>query len=229
MNKGNMKLNNVRSFSSASFDLLTRVSQIALAFSGLERLEEGQKGIENFFGATSTKSKPSTASASTKRSHSPSPVRPSNAAQPSPKKPRLPTLYAGKRKTALDSFLAKRPDSATNEGPVKGSGSRSPIIIDSSGYIEILDDPRETSNGTANAAADGSWICPKCQTVLSAATTSELKEKKQEHEDYHFALELQNGPSPVRQPRPKVGEKFKKKEAKGIQRFFEPEGGGKSK
>jgi len=68
------------------------------------------------------------------------------------------------------------------------------------------------------------WSCPKCNfRTEKGLSQSELKGEKQEHEDFHFAQDLQNGVSPIR---PKavsgIGTAKKKKERKpeGIKAFF---------
>lgn len=60
------------------------------------------------------------------------------------------------------------------------------------------------------------WKCPKCSEVLAVASEGELEVMKQEHEDYHFALDLQRTVEGS-------GEKKRKKERdKGIRSFFKP-------
>jgi DNA polymerase eta len=118
---------------------------MALSFTGLERMEEGQRGIEGFFSAGPSKTKTdsntntdadadtipsippfteqsSVTPAPAKRSHpsSPKPERPEHKSEPSAKKTRLPTLHTGKRKTGLESFLVKRVESSS--GSTTGSG-----------------------------------------------------------------------------------------------------------
>ena len=68
------------------------------------------------------------------------------------------------------------------------------------------------------------WSCPKCNFRTEKGLSElELKGEKQEHEDFHFAQDLQNGVSPIR---PKavsgIGTAKKKKEKKpeGIKAFF---------
>ncbi|ORX38540.1 hypothetical protein BD324DRAFT_621278 [Kockovaella imperatae] len=195
MNKGNMKLNN-----------------IALAFSGLERLEDGQKGIENFFNPNNNaKAATATATGATvKRSTSPTSRGVHVPTEPSPKKPRLPTLHTGKRKTALDSFLARPTD--PDASPSINSGFKHDNARKPEDIIEIVDDSIDLP--------DNGWKCPRCKTVIKGEDSGNLKEQIQEHEDYHFALELQNGPSPARLPKPsKTGSKSR---PEGIKRFFEP-------
>nr|XP_018261447.1 DNA polymerase eta subunit [Kwoniella dejecticola CBS 10117]OBR83605.1 DNA polymerase eta subunit [Kwoniella dejecticola CBS 10117] len=132
MKNGNMKLNN-----------------IALSFTGLERLEGGQQGIENFFAQPKSSAalspdisevptRPSLPSASSSTSSVPTisnlakrPMSPdrtpsssslATSAGPSPKKPRLPTLHMGKKKMGLDAFLSKKAESS-EVGAKRGQSS----------------------------------------------------------------------------------------------------------
>ncbi|ORY35599.1 hypothetical protein BCR39DRAFT_510982 [Naematelia encephala] len=171
MNKGNMKLNN-----------------IALAFTGLEKLEEGQQGIEGFFA-----SKVSLDAINIKRSRSNSPAG-------SPKKPRLPTLHTGKRKTPLEAFLAKGESSASSS-TVQANPVPNGWTCPKCGALITPSDPVEARSGS-------------------------LAAEKQEHEDWHFAMSLQGGGtggsgSGEQGARPKA--KVKKK-PQGIKAFFTPKG-----
>ena len=192
-----------------------RLNNMALSFTGLERLEEGQQGIEGFFAnqpALRTAGDPVVDQP--KRSRSSSPSATPNVTLPSPKKPRLATLHAGKRKTALDTFLAQDGSvplaaAAQNETPPEAD----------------LSSPIEDSSSQ--------WTCPKCRTVFvpdevedEAERARSLEAQKQEHGDYHFALDLQNGggPSPAvdrvngnnkGRPAPKA-----KRKPEGIKAFF---------
>lgn len=221
--------------------------QMSLSFTGLERLEGGQQGIEGFFGgASASAAKPTPVVNSPKRRRSPSPVKPymmtgadskvsspaaAVAAGPSPKKPRLPTLHAGPaRKTVLESFLsgpAKRGESSTTTTPVP---ALAPVHDDKPvEVVDISDEEDSTSTGT-------DWQCPKCgfkppQLPLGGGGDDDdigkMAEARQEHEDFHFAQDLQQaGSSPVRSKsavavvKPKA--KVKKKKEEGIKAFFAP-------
>lgn len=250
------------------------ICQISLSFTGLDKLEEGQKGIEGFFaaGASTSTSRPGSSepktepqppvgAVGTKRSRAltpPPPLARKPEVEPSPKKARLPTLHTGKRKTALDTFLvAKSGDSARSaspaSSPLPGSSSApgsTPLVTPQSEAIEILDDEdddimldegrvgepskgRGAPDGVDEEGPSGSWTCPKCGNGLAPAPDTNpearetvLREMKQEHEDWHFALSLQDGPSPVR-PKKLAGEATKggvkvKKKPQGIQSFFAP-------
>jgi DNA polymerase eta len=192
----------------------------------LERLEEGQRGIEGFFAAGSTK--PEVVSPDGKRSRSHSPAVGATEINPSPKKPRLPTLHTGKRKTALESFLARKGEPSTP----------TPVPNIPLAPIDVLDDDVEVDSKTAITESDGlvdvgteNRVCPKCGKLLTpfddadgASRASSVKEQRQEHEDYHFALDLQDGDrggGGGDQPKPnaKVKKKVPKK-AEGIKAFF---------
>ncbi|WVR07577.1 hypothetical protein IAU60_004619 [Kwoniella sp. DSM 27419] len=335
MKSGNMKLNN-----------------IALSFTGLERLEEGQRGIENFFtqpkvpplaaaanlgapvdkrpempkGESSSSVVPSTAHrssdmetvtlasiAGTKRPHSPTrtpstdslPVPSSSSTPsyststgPSPKKPRLPTLHMGKRKTGLEAFLTKKEDLRGRESatptptpiptptpvPVQATEltkGRSLFDVDAPSaagvktvevveVVDIADDdegaegpfidgPSTAGPSTRPARNEGdadSWTCPECGEVLTLPSTMALGEGtdgdergqamrgiKQEHQDWHFAMSLQEGAGVGKAGAGSragggigggsgvgsgagagagAGAKRKKKEKQGIKAFFAP-------
>jgi hypothetical protein len=98
------------------------------------------------------------------------------------------------------------------------------------------DDEAETQ-----AQATGSrWMCPQCNALFAVPDASgrSLSEQKQEHEDYHFALSLQDDESngtgrlgrpgsksmPVLKGQSKVKKKERNKE--GIKAFFAPKQGG---
>ncbi|WVQ74905.1 hypothetical protein IAR50_004513 [Cryptococcus sp. DSM 104548] len=199
MNKGNMKLNN-----------------IALSFTGLEKLEEGQQGIEGFFATakpaqrsikadpdySSTMSRPSDGESSTKRAHSP--TLPANHV---PKKPRLDTLNDTEPKTSLQAFLAKTEASSSNSRPsisrTSSLSNRDPEGRSPAGAPEVfvVDDSDDEAETEAQPDAKTSWKCGKCKQVLSlpeelAMLEDErpdlLRAMKQEHEDWHLAKSLQD-------------------------------------
>jgi DNA polymerase eta len=211
---------------------------MSLSFTGLEKLEGGQQGIEGFFGnklamgGSPIKSEPPV-----KRQRSSSPSAPVRIAKPSSdsaiseisprKKPRLPTLHSGSQrtKTGLDSFLSA--SASTKNGESSSSTRRSPLIIhadEDDGEIINLDD----TEAEEEIERVDQWSCPKCEyktgTGLNEAS---LKGEKQEHEDFHFAQDLQNGVSPVRSKSVSgigtgtgSGTHKKKKKVEGIKAFF---------
>jgi DNA polymerase eta len=230
---------------------------MALSFTGLERLEEGQQGIEGFFPAgvskptahpdTVVKGSINESAEGAKRSRPLSPKLESKA-EPSSKKTRLPTLHTGKRKTGLESFLIKNGESSS------AAKERLPppktIEIEGDDADEVGDHTRPTlkteqssKDGVDQAAADSEsggigrrWMCSQCNTIFAEpdAFGRTLAEQKQEHEDYHFALSLQDDGSndsrpfgstrykemPMLKGRPKVKSKGRKPE--GIKAFFAP-------
>lgn len=154
---------------------------------------------------------------------------------PSPKKPRLPTLHTGKRKTALETFLAKNPESSKGR-----ETSPSPVVV-----VEVEDDDIARSGTSAQFEQGGEeghlgqWTCPRCQMAFVAPDhlledgerTTYIVAQKQEHEDYHFARDLQDGVAPSAAPdRPTVTARGgsatfptkKKKKPEGIKAFFMP-------
>jgi DNA polymerase eta len=193
---------------------------MSLSFTGLEKLEGGQQGIEGFFGnkPTISGSPIKTEQAKRQRSSSPSIIpKTESTVEASPrKKPRLPTLQSGplRNKTGLDTFLSKSGESSTSR--------HSPVIIDDTDEGDIIN--LESNHTESNEEAkSGQWSCPKCEfRTAQGLDEQDVKGEKQEHEDFHFAQDLQNGVSPIR-PKPKVtpgiGTK-KKKKVEGIKAFF---------
>jgi DNA polymerase eta len=230
---------------------------MSLSFTGLERLEGGQQGIEGFFGSNNGgTAKPATSVNSPKRHRSPSPMikpkikpgavdtktdnptieaMPTVSAGPSPKKPRLPTLHTGPaRKTVLDSFLsgsAKRGESSTSTSKLAGP-SISKFVPEESGQasievVDFVDDEDQDQDQGQVDNANRAWICPKCgfEPSVEDGGLEKLAEVRQEHEDFHFAQDLQQaGSSPIRAKttvaKPKA--KVKKKKEEGIKAFFTP-------
>jgi DNA polymerase eta len=188
---------------------------MSLSFTGLEKLEGGQQGIEGFFGNKPTGGSPiKTEQLKRQRSSSPSIVpKTESRIEISPrKKPRLPTLQSGplRNKTGLDTFLSKNGESSTSR--------HSPVIIDDTDGDDIINLNHPEPNEDTNS---GQWACPKCEfKTAQGLDEQDVKGEKQEHEDFHFAQDLQNGVSPIR---PKatsgIGTK-KKKKVEGIKAFF---------
>ncbi|KAK8854812.1 hypothetical protein IAR55_003551 [Kwoniella newhampshirensis] len=261
MKNGNMKLNN-----------------IALSFTGLERLEEGQRGIEGFFTnskppqsssamtdrpnlpSTSSSSSSSTTTLPTLNSTIKRPLSPAHRSSsissagpgPSPKKPRLPTLHTGKRKTVLESFLAKKNGESSSASARSESPSISTPIIDMGDDNDDLSPTPESRPRLSTRTSkpekqkpeveveeeQGSWRCPVCQAVLVAPAESGeerakvLADLKQEHEDWHFALSLQDQDGPGtgglarggNQTTTTTSKVKKMKKPEGIKAFFTPRG-----
>lgn len=235
--------------------------QIALSFTGLEKLEEGQKGIESFFGAKAIA--PNT-DAGVKRGRSSSPFTPETPGTPgtpatsvssatplgpSPKKPRLPTLHTGKRKTGLETFLAKTGESSKSLSISSArAGSVQPVKQEVTDVTEVfaavdpveveiveLSESEVTNLGTQ--ARDGSaWTCPRCSASFAAPEDLQLESaavyitaQRQEHDDWHFAMDLHDGDRsgststrPTSSAAANSRPKVKKKKAEGIKAFFAP-------
>ena len=235
--------------------------QIALSFTGLEKLEEGQKGIESFFGAKAIA--PNT-DAGVKRGRSSSPFTPETPGTPgtpatsvssatplgpSPKKPRLPTLHTGKRKTGLETFLAKTGESSKSLSissaragivqPVKEEVTDVTEVFAAADPVEVeiveLIEPEATSLGLQ--ARDGSaWTCPRCSASFAAPGDLQpepaavyITAQRQEHDDWHFAMDLHDGDRsgststrPTSSAAANSRPKVKKKKAEGIKAFFAP-------
>jgi DNA polymerase eta len=189
---------------------------MSLSFTGLEKLEGGQQGIEGFFGNKPSGVSPiKTEQIKRQRSSSPSLVSKTECRiEISPrKKPRLPTLQSGplRNKTGLDTFLSKNGESSSTR--------HSPVIIDDTDGDDVIHLDRHDAE--EEAVELGQWSCPKCEfRTAQGLDEQDVKGERQEHEDFHFAQDLQNGVSPIR---PKatsgIGTK-KKKKVEGIKAFF---------
>ena len=208
---------------------------MALSFSGLERLEEGQRGIEGFF-ASGTTSKFETSDSKlvikpeSKRSRSRSPKPPILEPNPSPKKPRLPTLRTGKQKTALDSFLAKNGGSSNGAHKLTTSlGLCAPTSLEGSKSTEVAVVPIDSPlTDDPIIMSSDRWTCPKCGSVFTSdndavqgSETQSVQFQRREHEDYHFAMELQDNDGARHRLKSVVKVKKKgQRNPEGIKAFF---------
>lgn len=189
---------------------------MSLTFNGLEKLEEGQRGIENFFGAKPGQTEATAvARIPSKRSRSSSPqdteaeVQPKKgaSAQGTPPnmtgaKTRLPTLHTGKRKTALETFLVKPGESSRSSLPPKAAsstqteGPASSADVDPVAPLEEDEEIVPVEPGTtttySEAGSSSRWQCPKCNALFAEpdATGRSLAAQQLEHEDYHYAMSL---------------------------------------
>jgi DNA polymerase eta len=96
--------------------------------------------------------------------------------------------------------------------------------------------PAKTTETIEDASEDAGWKCPRCRETFAAPEEMALEAKqifvqaqKQEHEDFHYALDLQDGdrPSgptarPTLVPNGAGKGKVKKKKSEGIKAFFTP-------
>ena len=190
---------------------------MSLSFSGLERLEEG---IEGFFAPKKDDggNKPIFRVEGTVTIAS-APDAPTPIKKP---QPRLPTLHTKKR-SPLDGFFAKRDDNTNEAGPSrpKPRPDAKPTVVD----LVADDDEDEEEKDVP-----GQWKCPQCGAIFtadrgSADQAGSVEAQKQEHEDYHFARSLQDGPSPKRAKTGKEdtqGTKGKVKKKEGLKAFFAP-------
>ncbi|WVQ81880.1 hypothetical protein IAT38_004007 [Cryptococcus sp. DSM 104549] len=219
MKNGNMKLHN-----------------ISIGFTGLEKLEEGQQGIEGFF----ANPKPAPPGASSDNASAPKPKRPlspppSTADEPV-KKPRPPppaSIKPTKPKSALESFFIKQGEASTSRSvspslppadASSGEGSSSrPLMVEDFPQAEGIEGEEE-------------WVCPKCQSRFSVPEGFGLEDERaemlrglrQEHGDWHFAMSLQDGggtaggTSGVQSSSGAGKVKKKKRKPEGIKAFFAP-------
>ncbi|AFR95649.2 DNA polymerase eta subunit [Cryptococcus neoformans C23] len=196
-----------------------KLNVISLSFTGLEKLEDGQQGIEGFFSNTTPKAaagstiEPSSSTiprvisklnSNSKRIRLPS--SDSSSSIPTPvevlpsKKARLTNQPPSKSKKGLGAFLTKKPSNMTS------SSSHSNICTPSSASISGLEitpiEPAQSSRISSHTKTDmDSWTCPKCgltvtmpeELGLGEVQVGLLGSMKQEHEDWHFAKSLQDG------------------------------------
>jgi len=206
---------------------------MSLSFTGLEKLEGGQQGIEGFFGnkppaLAGTSSSPRKADHIAKRQRTSSPIEHHNqpaqaaiskGAADTLKRPRLPTLHTGsKAKTDFfsNSTIKKNGESSTSFiQPVVAPSADDEVIE----IIELDVPPTDDA---------GQWACPKCSfRTEQGVDGSQQRDQRQEHEDFHFAQDLQDaGSSPVRSKTASgIGTSTttkKKKKVEGIKAFFTP-------
>nr|KIR84927.1 DNA polymerase eta subunit [Cryptococcus tetragattii IND107] len=202
MLKGNMKLN-----------------VIGLSFTGLEKLEDGQQGIEGFF----NNAKPKTAAESARKPSSSTTAQVISKLNSTSKRTRSPSLDSFsststsvqllplgkdrptkppplKSKKGLDAFLTKKASNLTS------SSSHSNISTPSSASVSDLEitpsEPPQSSHISSHTKADmDSWACSECGQIftvpeelyLGDGGVGLLGSMKQEHEDWHFAKSLQDG------------------------------------
>jgi len=206
---------------------------MSLSFTGLEKLEGGQQGIEGFFGnkppaLAGTSSSPRKADHTAKRQRTSSPSERMalseggipKATGDTPKRPRLPTLHTGS-KAKTDFF--------SNTTIKKNGESSTQSIVphdEDDEVIEIIESDIPPEDDV------GQWACPKCSfRTEKGVEEAQQRDQRQEHEDFHFAQDLQDaGSSPVRsKPASGIGTgtatttaKKKKKKVEGIKAFFTP-------
>lgn len=150
---------------------MTRANvQISLSFTGLAKLEDGQRGIEGFFAGSSAgppaKKQRTDRSTSTLRTNG-------EVAEPKPEGP--PT----RGKTQLESFLSHSDSALSAAGNAEHtgrSGTSSPILV-------VDDEPEPTGLAEDDGSETAKWTCPRCGFSDEASRT--------EHEDFHFAQDLQ--------------------------------------
>lgn len=230
-----------------------KLTNISLQFTGLAKLEAGQRGIEGFFskgaakrdvpkegradeagevqigsGASDVKTEVTKRERSTSR-----------APEPAPKRPRGPE--------GIESFLSRSSSTPTrpttpvtvDSDSTSASESVTPAPAPADPNPAGSSRPSKPAGVKANSEDQGdetAWVCPKClerfvlPDHIPASEAEEWKRvSKQEHEDFHFALSLQEGGSPTRHPRPPLSSasssSSKAKRKKGnpdIKSFFAP-------
>lgn len=90
-------------------------------------------------------------------------------------------------------------------------------------------DSTDTDASASRAPEATTWKCPRCshrlpipQPVEEEAGALAFTEQKQEHADYHYAKDLQEGKDPDAELAKMTLKKKKKKKPEGIKAFFGP-------
>ncbi|CAO1620665.1 unnamed protein product [Sympodiomycopsis kandeliae] len=185
---------------------------IALGFSGLEAGEQGQKSIEGFFGSGSNvKAQENNAvgnigviaeTSSVKRSASP--VLEADAANEILEATQHPPRAKKMKRHGLESLFQKAAAASSSRETLD---SQSP---------PIHEDSTETTASDSKIHSDEpTWTCPDCQKVIrplprNAAEDADIDPSdvqrrltlaQQDHQDFHFAMELQRQANAALMPR----------------------------
>lgn len=225
-----------------------KLTNISLQFTGLAKLEAGQRGIEGFFSKGAAKKEDGTTAkeqemvdvkGTKEENDTPDPTSQTLKRERSASKAPEPDRKRSKGPKGIESFLSKSSAASTSPAtPISvdlgstsaASGSGTPVpgtegSDKTSAEVTAQEDDEETA-----------WTCTKCSErfvlpghVPASEAADWKRASKLEHEDYHFALSLQEGSSPPRQPRPPPSStsssstKTKKKKGKpDIKSFFAP-------
>jgi hypothetical protein len=137
----------------------------------------------------------------------------------------LERLEAGQKN--IEGFFAVTSNGEASLKQAKRSRSSSPVIIDTAAKKPRAMDAADGASSASPAPEANIWKCPRCKHQLPAPDTSEdsaaavFSEQKQEHADYHYAKDLQEGRDPDAEVA-KSTQKKKKKKPEGIKAFFGP-------
>ncbi|GAA5878358.1 hypothetical protein JCM8547_007530 [Rhodosporidiobolus lusitaniae] len=172
---------------------------IQLSFSGLERGEEGQRGIEGFFSAAAGGAVGAVGGGGAKRGGTP--VLANGRKEEKPKK--------NEKKSKAAPRLAVKKESSSSSGPLLNSdGSPLELVLssdsDSSSSPPPLPAKRRRSPSASSASTSKSKkprpgaeetlsaTCPKCKAVLIADEDGKeaLRKVEEEHQDWHLAREI---------------------------------------
>lgn len=170
-----------------------KLNNLGLGFSALERLEEGQRGIEGFF-----KPGPPPVSGSKRKA----PVGPPSDDEDG--------IEVVERKSTLNGFFRKPNIGGSSSGPPPSEASTSAA---SSKTASPLRKKVKASPPASSSAS--SWSCPQCRKSLPLLVINDADEEdrdwitaendriRMEHEDWHVALSFQED-SPDKKTVPKT-------------------------
>lgn len=216
-----------------------KLTNISLQFTGLAKLETGQRGIEGFLSKGTAKPAASPLAVMEEadiKSEGPKRERSASAALE-------PARKRSKGSTGVEPFFPRSsstPDTPNAPITVVDSDSASASGSATPAPVPHCDLPQPSGSAEGRKAVDEeddkSWTCPECSerfTLPEHVPASEAGDwkrgSKQEHADFHFALSLQNGISPPRQARPaqtqsssSSGRGKKRKGHNDIKSFFAP-------
>ncbi|BEI98559.1 hypothetical protein CcaverHIS631_0308580 [Cutaneotrichosporon cavernicola] len=198
-----------------------KYNNISLAFHALEKLEEGQRGIEGFLkrardegGEGGEGEKPGEREASGKRGEREASASSGSGSEP-PAKRRLPTLSTQPKPTPLEAFLGKGKAEAKVESDV---GEADPAV-------EVEKQGEGTLGEVGNSVDGAGWTCPRCGETFALPDEEWVARQRAEHRDWHFAADLQaqygrGGSTP--RATSDGGARKKKAKPAGIKAFFAP-------
>lgn len=190
-----------------------KLNNLGLGFSALERLEEGQRGIEGFF-------KPGLPPVKRK-----APVGPPSDDEDD--------IEVVERRSTFDSFFVKPSVGGSSSGPPPSEASTSAASSKSASPAR-----KKVKTAAPTAASPSSWTCPQCRKRLPLLViddadeddrgwiTAENDRVRMEHEDWHVALSFQED-LPDKKAVPKVDTAGSRKVKKKPDDKAKTKGGGR--
>lgn len=204
-----------------------KLTNISLQFTGLAKLEAGQRGIEGFFSKGTAKKEDGSGSESRGVKEEEAAEAKTEGAQSDGKRDGLKRERSAssvpetahrrpKAPKGIESFLSRPSSTPTTPVTVESdsasaSGSATPVLpvagpSDNTKPAEPNPEPKHELEPEGDGD-ETTWTCPKClerfalpDHVPAAEAGDWNRASRQEHADFHFALSLQEGGSPPRRP-----------------------------